>query len=297
MNHTRSNHRGYASNKQYRKPKKKQRMQKIITLILCLLILWLIVIIFERIDLIYTTEEPTSIANNNTNIGPNNTDQSNIDQNNINQNTQQPNTLPNAQLEYTPLTFATDEEWFIALVNKDNPLTSELHFEKTLLNNGEYVATAIYEPLMDMMGDGEALGLSFIICSGYRSYWEQESLFYSAINEQMAEGYSYEQAYIEVQRELTPPSTSEHQLGLAVDIVSADYQLLDELQATTPEAIWLAENCHRYGFIVRYPRWKTHITGIIYEPWHFRYVGIEHATKIMESGLTLEEYLAEQENR
>ena len=80
---------------------------------------------------------------------------------------------------------------------------------------------------------------------------------------------------------------------LAVDIVSAKYTALDEKQKDTPEAKWLAKNCHKYGFILRYPVDKTEVTGIIYEPWHYRYVGKEDAKKIMERGITLEEYLGE----
>ena len=89
------------------------------------------------------------------------------------------------------------------------------------------------------------------------------------------------------------PGRSEHNIGLAVDIVSSTYTQLDQKQETTPEAKWLAENCYKYGFILRYPNGKTDITGIIYEPWHYRYVGVEDATKITELGVTLEEYLGE----
>ena len=89
------------------------------------------------------------------------------------------------------------------------------------------------------------------------------------------------------------PGTSEHNLGLAADIVAKDYQLLDDKQAETPEAVWLEENCWRYGFILRYPTDKTGETGIIFEPWHYRYVGKEAAREIMEQGICLEEYLGE----
>ena len=87
------------------------------------------------------------------------------------------------------------------------------------------------------------------------------------------------------------PGTSEHGLGLAVDLISNQYTELDDEQANTAEAKWLKENCHRFGFILRYPPEKTEETGIIFEPWHYRYVGVEDATKIMEQGVTLETYL------
>lgn len=87
------------------------------------------------------------------------------------------------------------------------------------------------------------------------------------------------------------PGTSEHQLGLAVDIVDADYQLLNHAQEDTAVHQWLLEHCWDYGFILRYPADKGDVTGIIYEPWHYRYVGREHAQAIRAAGLCLEEYL------
>ena len=89
------------------------------------------------------------------------------------------------------------------------------------------------------------------------------------------------------------PGTSEHQLGLALDLVDARHVKLDESQENTDAYKWLSKHCAEYGFIVRYPNGKTDITGIIYEPWHFRYVGVEAATYIMENGITLEEYLSD----
>ena len=87
------------------------------------------------------------------------------------------------------------------------------------------------------------------------------------------------------------PGTSEHQLGLALDIVDADNQLLDESQENTAVQKWLMEHSWEYGFILRYPNDKSEITGIIYEPWHYRYVGKEDAEKIHSQGVCLEEYL------
>ena len=91
--------------------------------------------------------------------------------------------------------------------------------------------------------------------------------------------------------EVARPGMSEHCLGLAVDIITSDYTTLDYGFAQTDAAKWLYEHCAEYGFILRYPEDKTDVTGIIYEPWHFRYVGEEAAAYIMENGLTLEEFL------
>ena len=107
----------------------------------------------------------------------------------------------------------------------------------------------------------------------------------------MASGMNEELARIAAAREVAAPGTSEHQLGLSVDIIDSEYTVLDEAQANTPTQQWLMKNSWRYGFILRYPEGKSEITGIIYEPWHYRYVGKEAKEDIYESGLCLEEWL------
>ena len=107
----------------------------------------------------------------------------------------------------------------------------------------------------------------------------------------MADGLSYDEAYAAAATVVAIPGTSEHNLGLAVDICALDYQILDDAQADTPEQQWLMEHCWEYGFILRYPAEKQDITGIIYEPWHYRYVGRDHAQAIRQSGQCLEEFL------
>ena len=92
------------------------------------------------------------------------------------------------------------------------------------------------------------------------------------------------------------PGTSEHQLGLAVDIIDSNYGYLDDYQASMPTQKWLMEHCWEYGFILRYPEGTTEITGIIYEPWHYRYVGVEVAMEMKQLGVTLEEYLGAVQN-
>lgn len=104
-------------------------------------------------------------------------------------------------------------------------------------------------------------------------------------------GIRLEDAKAKAGRQVAVPGTSEHQLGLAVDIVDVSYQLLDTNQENTDVQKWLLENSWRYGFILRYPTDKTDITGIVYEPWHYRYVGKEYAKEIHEKGVCLEQYL------
>ena len=105
------------------------------------------------------------------------------------------------------------------------------------------------------------------------------------------QGCSREEAEEQAATMVALPGTSEHQLGLAVDIVDSEYQILESSQENTPVQRWLMEHCWEYGFILRYPKEKTQLTGIIYEPWHYRYVGKEAAKEIMNAGICLEEYL------
>ena len=142
-----------------------------------------------------------------------------------------------------------------------------------------------------MLADAKEAGLHIIMCSAYRSVERQETLFDECMKESVKSGMGYWDAYQETFLKIAEPGKSEHALGLALDLISNQYTELDKRQETTKEAKWLAENCHKYGFILRYPPEKTKITGIIYEPWHYRYVGEEHAKKIHELGVTLEEYL------
>jgi D-alanyl-D-alanine carboxypeptidase len=177
------------------------------------------------------------------------------------------------------------------LVNRDKLLPAGYKPPLESLPNGLLFDRRAIGHLNAMISAAQAQGLSPVICSAYRTIEYQQTLFDKQIQKQMARGLNRNQAEIEAARNVAYPGTSEHHLGLAVDIVSLQYQQLDEAQARTPEIIWLTEHCSEYGFILRYPKDKTQITGIVYEPWHFRYVGVETAKVIMEQGLCLEEYL------
>lgn len=180
----------------------------------------------------------------------------------------------------------------LILVNKEHRLPEDYEVElKVMYDKVNRAAKEAYQPLNDMLAAGRAQGLAFEICSSYRDVKVQERLFQEDVDALMRKGYTYEEAYAEVERETMPPGHSEHSTGLAFDIVALSYQMLDAGQATTAETLWLHEHCAEYGFILRYPKGKEHITDIDYESWHYRYVGVEAATYIMEHGLTLEEYL------
>ncbi len=188
---------------------------------------------------------------------------------------------------------ATD--WNLLLVNKTHRLAENLEMETKQIFSEE-VDARIYDNLVQMLEDGERdSDRQFLVCSGYRSVDFQQTLFDNKIAEIQAEHpeYTYEEAYIEASTIVAIPGASEHNTGLTVDICAMDFQMLIEEYEETEEAKWLKENCYKYGFILRYPKGKEDITQIIYEPWHFRYVGVEAATEIMTQGITLEEYLGE----
>lgn len=182
-------------------------------------------------------------------------------------------------------------DWKLLLVNPWNQLPDDFSVELKQLKNGHAVDERTYPDLQAMLDDARAEGLSPILCSSYRTLEMQQALFTNKVNRLLAAGYSRNDAEAEAGRWVAVPGTSEHQTGLAVDIVASDYQLLDERQENTAEQIWLMENAYKYGFILRYPREKSEITGIGYEPWHYRYVGQDAAKEIYENGLCLEEYL------
>ena len=146
-----------------------------------------------------------------------------------------------------------------------------------------------------MMDDAKAAGLPLDIVSGYRPIERSRVLYENKVQEYLNAGYSAEEAAVQAGMWIAPPGTSEHSTGLAVDLISADYytklpDLLPEFEEFE-EAKWMKEHCAEYGFILRFPKGKEDITKVVFEPWHFRYVGVEAATAIMEQGITLEEYL------
>ena len=189
---------------------------------------------------------------------------------------------------------AETEDWKLLLVNPWNKLPE--NYAATLklkrLANGLQVDERIYDDLNAMLTDCWGAGLHPVVCSAYRPHATQVRLHNNKIARLRYAGYSYEAAVKEAGRWVAVPGTSEHETGMALDIVSYSYQLLDEAQENTAEQKWFMEHCWEYGFILRYPKDKTEITGIGYEPWHYRYVGRETAAKMKESGLCLEEYIA-----
>ena len=195
------------------------------------------------------------------------------------------------QTTQPPTTKVDKTQWNLILVNSDNYVPENYEVNLTQLKNGQAVDERCYEDLQKMMDDCRAEGLEPVICSAYRTNEKQTELYNRQVDKWKAKGYSDSEARLEAGKLVAIPGTSEHQLGLAVDIVDVSYQLLDENQENTAVQKWLMQNSWKYGFILRYPTDKREITKITYEPWHYRYVGKDDAKKIFNSGLCLEEYL------
>lgn len=198
--------------------------------------------------------------------------------------------------EITQKSIPENLPWNLTLVNFE--YTLDKTFEPTELaevDNGYVADSRIAEAAKKMIADARSTdNVRIIALSAYRNYEYQMELFENKVQRlQQEKGYSVDKAREEAKTVVAYPGTSEHQLGLALDLVDARHPKLDESQESTAAYKWLYEHCHEYGFIVRYPNGKTDITGIIYEPWHFRYVGVDAAKIIMEKGITLEEYLTD----
>lgn len=198
-----------------------------------------------------------------------------------------------AALDREPDSAAALEDWKLLLVNREKPLPEDFSIPRlTQLANGHAIDSRAYPDLQRMMDDARAAGLRPTICSSCRTWDKQEELFENKVQSLLAEGYGRAEAEERAAMWVARPGTSEHQAGLAVDIVDKSYQLLDQGQEETAVQKWLMAHCAQYGYILRYPSDKSALTGVNYEPWHYRYVGTEAAAEIMERGICLEEYLA-----
>lgn len=185
--------------------------------------------------------------------------------------------------------------WELTLVNAENPLPGD--FSVSVRSIKSYPDRQFDERAADsleaMLADAEAAGYKLYLVSAYRSVPRQAALYERKTNWYLSQGYEPSLARTQAAKWVAVPGTSEHNLGLAVDLVSATwYQTHDDLTEefeTTPEFAWLYTYAPEYGFVLRYPKNKTAATGIGYEPWHYRYVGKEAAKYLTENGLCLEE--------
>lgn len=196
------------------------------------------------------------------------------------------------ETEVESVTFSKDD-WRLVLINKQHSIPDDYTFPFGTINTMKgsmQCDERIIDDLLDMLQAAKEDGVTLAICSPYRDLEYQQMLFNRKVKRYMNMGMSYMEAYQLSSQAVTVPGASEHQIGLALDIVTDSYVSLDEGFAETTAGKWLADNSYKYGFILRYPKGKEDITGIEYEPWHFRYVGIDAATVITEAGITLEEF-------
>lgn len=179
-----------------------------------------------------------------------------------------------------------DGDWCLILVNKNNPVPEDYEVKLTDLTNGNQVDSRIYPKLQEMFDDARSYGMDLFVREGYRTREDQQSIMDNRVEAYEAEGYSEEEAIEFAKQYVAEPGTSEHELGISVDI-NANNDVSDDDTIYT----WLDENAYKYGFIKRYPENKIDITGINNEPWHYRYVGLKAAQEMKDMDLCLEEYL------
>ena len=179
------------------------------------------------------------------------------------------------------------DDWRLILVNFENDMPENFTVNLASIDEYRAVDSRIIVELMQMLKAMKADGASKIwIQSAYRSIDHQKELYDNRVKEYLAQGKSREEAETLTEQTINKPQSSEHNLGLAVDFNYVDYNF-----EKTAEYTWLLENARNYGFILRYPREKEDITKVDFEPWHWRYVGAEHAKKITELDMCLEEYI------
>lgn len=191
-----------------------------------------------------------------------------------------------------PMTFRMEREanesrdWNLILINENNYVPQNYEVKLITLSNGRKVDSRIYPDLQAMFDAARTSGLQLFVREGYRTREEQQKLLDDKIESFRDEGYSKAKAKDMALEWVAAPGTSEHELGIAVDI-NADTSV------SSGDAVysWLENNAHEYGFIRRYPADKVNITGINNEPWHYRYVGYEAARTIYANGWCLEEYI------
>lgn len=180
----------------------------------------------------------------------------------------------------------TEHEWNLILVNQEHKVSRKYNVDLIELSNGQSVDSRIYPSLQEMFDDMRAEGIYPTVASGYRTTKKQKELMDEKVASFISQGYSRTEAKKEAKQWVAAVGYSEHETGLAVDINA------DCVKSTGTQVYdWLFENAWRYGFILRYPANKVELTGIAYEPWHYRYVGTAAATEIYEQEICLEEYI------
>ncbi|MBQ9200191.1 MAG: M15 family metallopeptidase [Lachnospiraceae bacterium] len=205
--------------------------------------------------------------------------------------TEDPAVEAHNQLVAQANTIYQNNQALLVLVNDSHPIDEGYSFEQYTLNCGEIIDARSHTDLVNMLEACNDAGNEYTIVSGYRDKTKQQQDFDDTVARIVSEeGLSEEDAAAKAALSVQKPGYSEHETGLAIDISGLGKTELNESLASDPTVAWLDNNCHLYGYIVRYPSGKTDVTGITYEPWHFRYVGVEAATFMHDNNLTLEEF-------
>lgn len=200
--------------------------------------------------------------------------------------------VPTPTPEPTPAPPEVDlNSWELRLVRADNPLPADFVPDLTEIERNEMFDSRAVMHLKQLIADARDAGYTVYVCSGYRAYDTQSWIYWNHVDKYMADGMTQEEAEAATRIAVNYPGGSEHQLGLAADILEYENQDMEPYIGGSGLMLWLEQHCADYGFIVRYPDGKTDITGVEYEPWHLRYVGI-CARYIMDNNLCLEEFLA-----
>ena len=189
-------------------------------------------------------------------------------------------------INYTVSGAAEADQWYLQIASVAHPLPEGFVQPSTTVIDdiGREIDSRIVGAYWDLVNAAKADGLNIYPISGFRPHNTQISLFNARVEQARNDGYADPEA--EAARHVARPGTSEHELGLAVDFNSVD----ESYFRNTAEAKWLAAHCAEYGFVIRYPEDKESVTGIIYEPWHLRFVGVKHAKRMNELNMCLEEY-------
>lgn len=186
---------------------------------------------------------------------------------------------------------------YMVLVNRDNVLPEDYEGIDLVSYGDQKMNRVAGEAMQRLISAGKTAGYNYVLYSGYRTYSRQYNNYYGKISYYENNGYSREEAVRLTNMYYAPPGASEHHTGLAADVcipsIVNKYACLHENYEYTDEFKWFYEHAAEYGFILRYRKGDEAITGYNYEPWHFRYVGVDIATEIEKRDITLEEYVAE----
>ena len=189
---------------------------------------------------------------------------------------------------YDPLTELAGEKWALTLINKTYPLDKKYSPTLSPVVEGSSVTadSRVSEAYQLMYADALKAGYVLTPYSAYCSYQGQQTIYNNKIQSFIFQGMTEDEAKQNAEKRIEPAGCSENGAGLSVDIISASAGF-----ASTDEYKWLTQNAFKYGFVLRYPDDKTDVTGMIYQPWHWRYVGIDVATEMKNNNQCLEEYL------